>query len=91
MAGVQLYGGNSLYSCTRRLPAAATRRRTRRAFSVSYNRPFDGTIPQDGGRSYLFYAEYQMIRFVERNGYDVSYMSQRRRRANAAAAAQPRG
>ena len=46
------------------------------AFSVSYNRPFDGTITQDNGRSYLFYAEYQMIRFVERNGYDVSYTSQ---------------
>ena len=32
-------------------------------------------ITQDSGRSYLFYAEYQMIRFIERNGYDISYIS----------------
>ena len=51
---------------------------------MSYNRPFDGTIPQDGGRSYLFYAEYQMIRFIERNGYDASYISQPDVAANAA-------
>src|SRR4051794_26950440 len=53
------------------------------AFSVSYNRPFDGTITQDNGRSYLFYAEYQMIRFLERNGYDASYTSQGDVAANA--------
>ena len=68
----------------RRRARRATRRAYKGAFSVSYNRPFDGTITQDAGRSYLFYAEYQMIRFVERNGYDVSYTSQADVAANAA-------
>ena len=78
------YGGNSLYSCTVAVPARATRDAYKGAFSVSYNRPFDGTITQDSGRSYLFYAEYQMIRFIERNGYDASYTSQADVAANAA-------
>jgi hypothetical protein len=77
------YGGNSLYSCTSPCPPGNPRA-YQGAFSVSYNRPFDGTITQDAGRSYLFYAEYQMIRFVERNGYDVSYTSQADVDANAA-------
>ncbi|MDA0161538.1 DUF4082 domain-containing protein [Solirubrobacter ginsenosidimutans] len=69
------YGGNSLYACTVSCPPGNPKT-YKAAFSVSYNRPFDGTLPQDGGRSYLFYAEYQFIRFVERNGFDVSYTSQ---------------
>ena len=69
------YGGNSLYSCTSPCPPGNPSG-YKGAFSVSYNRPFDGTITQDNGRSYLYYAEYQLIRFVERNGYDVSYTSQ---------------
>jgi hypothetical protein len=69
------YGGNSLYSCTSPCPPGNPYA-YKGAFSVSYNRPFDGTITQDSGRSYLFYAEYQMIRFIERNGYDASYTSQ---------------
>jgi hypothetical protein len=69
------YGGNTLYSCTTPCPPGNPAG-YKGAFSVSYNRPFDGTIPQDTGHSYLFYAEYQMIRFIERNGYDASYISQ---------------
>ncbi len=76
------YGGNSLYSCTVACPPGSPNA-YKGAFSVSYNRPFDGTV-QDSGRSYLFYAEYQMIRFIERNGYDVSYTSQADADANAA-------
>ena len=83
------YGGNSLYSCTVACPPGSPNA-YKGAFSVSYNRPFDGTV-QDSGRSYLFYAEYQMIRFIERNGYDVSYTSQADADANAARAAQPQG
>ena len=79
-----LYGGNSLYRCSVACPPGNPGG-YKSAFAVSYNRPFDGTLPGDGGRSYLFYAEYQMIRFVERNGYDVSYTSQ----ADAAASAIP--
>src|SRR5512132_267228 len=77
------YGGNSLYSCTSPCPPG-NQNGYKGAFSVSYNRPFDGTITQDNGRSYLFYAEYQMIRFLERNGYDASYMSQADVAANLA-------
>jgi hypothetical protein len=46
------------------------------AVKVSYNRPF---ITRDGGggggpqMDWLFNAEYPMIRFLERNGYNMSY------------------
>ncbi|MCY4726965.1 DUF4082 domain-containing protein [Nocardioides sp. STR2] len=45
-----------------------------RAYKVSYNRPVltRGGI---GGRDFFFANEYPMVRFLERNGYDVSYMA----------------
>ena len=57
------YGGNSLYVGS---PAG-------RAYKVSYNRPITtrGTSPEDA----LFSAEFPMIRFLEANGYDISYTS----------------
>jgi methionine-rich copper-binding protein CopC len=57
------YGGNSLYVGS---PAG-------RAYKVSYNRPFTtrGNAPED----FVFNAEYPMVRFLEANGYDVSYVS----------------
>ncbi len=45
-----------------------------RAFKVSYNRPV-ATRGWSDGRDFLFSNEYPMIRFIERNGYDVSYIS----------------
>ena len=44
-----------------------------RAYKVSYNRPFTTreTAPED----WLFNAEYPMVRWLERNGYDVSYIT----------------
>jgi hypothetical protein len=68
------YGGNSLYSCTVACPAGNPDA-YKGANSVSYNRPFDGAISQDNGHSYLYYAEYQMIRFLEENGYDLTYVA----------------
>ncbi|MGQ0433019.1 MAG: N,N-dimethylformamidase beta subunit family domain-containing protein, partial [Microthrixaceae bacterium] len=55
------YGGNSLYSGS---PAG-------RAYKVSYNRPLTvrGTAPHES----VFGSEYPMVRFLEANGYDVSY------------------
>ncbi len=55
------YGGNSLYEGS---PAG-------RAYKVSYNRPFDtnAETPED----FVWNAEYPMVRFLEANGYDVSY------------------
>ncbi|WP_139190661.1 DUF4082 domain-containing protein [Actinokineospora iranica] len=41
-----------------------------RAFKVSYNRPY-----RNAGTSNFLNAEYPLIRFLERNGYDVSYLS----------------
>ena len=42
-----------------------------RAYKVSYNRPFTtrGTAPED----WVFNAEYPMVRWLEANGYNVSY------------------
>ena len=33
------------------------------------------TALDDSGHSWFMYAEYPMIRFLEENGYDVSYTS----------------
>ena len=66
------YGGNSLYTCTVACPPGNPGA-YKAAYAVSYNRPFDGSFAVDGGHSYLYYAEYQMVRWLEKNGYDVSY------------------
>jgi Domain of unknown function (DUF4082)/Fibronectin type III domain/Bacterial Ig domain len=67
------YGGNSLYSCTVACPPGNPGG-YKGAFKVSYNRPFH-TALDDQGRSWLTYTEIPMIRFLESNGYDVSYIS----------------
>jgi N,N-dimethylformamidase beta subunit-like, C-terminal/Domain of unknown function (DUF4082)/Fibronectin type III domain/Bacterial Ig domain len=67
------YGGNSLYSCTVNCPPGNPEA-YKGADKVSYNRPFH-TALDDQGRSWFMYTEYPMIRFLEANGYDVSYMS----------------
>ncbi|MGP5071867.1 DUF4082 domain-containing protein [Arthrobacter rhombi] len=45
-----------------------------RAYKISYNRPF-ATRAGIEARDFYFGAEYPMVRFLERNGYDVSYFS----------------
>ena len=45
-----------------------------RATKLSYNRPWS-TRSSVNGRDFLFSNEYPMIRFLEQNGYDVSYVS----------------
>ena len=60
------YGGNSLYMDSSSPPAS-------RAYKVSYNRPFRTVI--DSRPSWLFNAEYPMVRWLEANGYDVSYFT----------------
>ena len=68
------YGGNSLYQCTVACPPGEPAA-YKSAYKVSYNRPFH-TAEDDSGRSWLFTGpEYPMIRYLERNGYDVSYTS----------------
>jgi hypothetical protein len=67
-------GQQSLYTCSDLCPPVNPRT-YKGAFKVSYNRPFH-TAEDDTGRSWLFTgAEYSMIRFLEANGYDMSYVS----------------
>jgi hypothetical protein len=61
------YGGNSLYTGG---PGTSPSR----AYKVSYNRPFV-TRGVDNGQDWLFNAEYPMVRWLEANGYSVSYTS----------------
>src|SRR5262245_56254587 len=58
------YGGNSLY-------VGGPGTNPGRAYKVSYNRPF--TTRGTGSQDWVFNAEYPMVRWLERNGYDVSY------------------
>jgi Domain of unknown function (DUF4082)/Fibronectin type III domain/Bacterial Ig domain len=69
------YGGNSLYTCTVSCPPGEPKA-YKGAFAVSYNRPFSGGFVTDGGASYLYYAEYQMMQWLEKNGYEVSYTTE---------------
>jgi Domain of unknown function (DUF4082)/Bacterial Ig-like domain/Bacterial Ig domain len=45
-----------------------------RATKLSYNRPVT-VRGNNQGRDFLFSGEYPLIRFLERNGHDVSYIS----------------
>ena len=58
------WGGNSLY-------IGSPGQGPGRAYAVSYNRPFDtaAVTPKD----WFFASEYAMVRFMEQNGYNVSY------------------
>ncbi|WP_110182152.1 DUF4082 domain-containing protein [Nocardioides solisilvae] len=58
------YGGSSFYQ------GAANGR----AFKLSYNRPVL-TRGLQNGRDHFMGTEYPLVRFLERNGYDVSYLS----------------
>ena len=58
------YGGNNFYTG---LPAG-------RAYKLSYNRPFN-TRSVDNGQDWVFNAEYPMVRWLEANGYNVSYFT----------------
>jgi len=49
-----------------------------RAYAVSYNRPIitdTGQSWASGAQDYLFGADYAAISWLEKNGYDVSYIS----------------
>ena len=66
------YGGNSLYVNNSGTPIPGFNHATK----VSYNRPFytrSGGGGSGSSEDWLFNAEYPMIRWLERNGYHVSY------------------
>jgi hypothetical protein len=64
-----VYGGNSLY-------VGSVARSNGNAAKVSFNRPFStrgGGGGSGSSEDWLFNAEYPMVRWLESNGYDVSY------------------
>ncbi|MFI5107226.1 MAG: N,N-dimethylformamidase beta subunit family domain-containing protein [Terriglobales bacterium] len=61
------FGGHSLYGPT------GVFNNTQRAYKVSYNRPFHTRSLEPA--SWVFYAEYPMVRWLEANGYDVTYFT----------------
>jgi N,N-dimethylformamidase beta subunit-like, C-terminal/Domain of unknown function (DUF4082)/Bacterial Ig-like domain/Bacterial Ig domain len=66
------YGGNSLYQCTVNCPPGNPQL-YKGAFKVSFNRP---NVAASQGMQYSFFgAEFEMVEFLEANGYDVSYIS----------------
>jgi hypothetical protein len=72
------YGGNSLYYGTTNSGCGAFGQYScGRAYKVSYNRPFnlENEGPGYGTSNYIWYAEYPMVRWLEANGYNVSYIS----------------
>ncbi|MDR7309239.1 hypothetical protein J2S40_000297 [Nocardioides luteus] len=58
-----LYGGSSFYHGGE----------NGRAYKLSYNRPF--VTRHSPARDFYFANEYPLVRFLERNGYDVSYLA----------------
>ncbi len=60
------YGGNSFYQGGPGVNPG-------RAYAISYNRPFNtrAASPED----WVFNAEYPMVRWLEKNGFNVSYIS----------------
>jgi hypothetical protein len=66
------YGGNSLYFCSVACPPGRPLE-YKSAFKVSFNRP--DTAAALGPQYSFFGAEFQLVEFLEANGYDISYMS----------------
>ena len=62
------YGGQNLYGC-------GGWDLTCRAYKVSYNRPFTTRDFEQEMDTFVFSNEYPMVRFLEANGYDVSYFT----------------
>ena len=67
------YGGSSLYTCAAVCPPGEPTT-YKSAFKVSYNRP-NWSEEHSPGSSLFNGSEYGLIRFLEANSYDVSYLS----------------
>jgi hypothetical protein len=63
------YGGYSVYGPTDAFDL------TQRAYKVSYNRPSDTRTFGNEECTWVFGEEYPMVRWLESNGYDVSYFT----------------
>src|SRR5215472_14086122 len=69
--GYNVYSGKATGS-----PWCCSAQNPGRAVQVSYNRPFATRSDTPYGQDFFYYAEFPMIQFLEKNGYDVSYISQ---------------
>jgi methionine-rich copper-binding protein CopC len=69
--GYNVYTGHATGS-----PWCCSAQNPGRAVQVSYNRPFATRTDTPNGQDFFFYAEFPMVQFLEKNGYDVSYVSQ---------------
>ena len=69
--GYSLYVGNATGS-----PWCCSPLDPGRAVQVSYNRPFATRFDTPGGQDFFFATEFPTIEFLEKNGFDVSYVSQ---------------
>ena len=78
---------NSLYTCSINCPSGAPTA-YKGASKVSYNRPWH-TALDDSGRSWFMYAEYDQIRFLERERVRRQLHERARRRDQTVAPAQP--
>jgi len=67
------YGGSSLYGAWSSFDIAGSENDRSRGFMASYNRPL--TNRRANINDQFFNAEYPMVRWLERNGYDVSYFA----------------
>ena len=67
------YGGSSLYGAWSPADIAGGQDDRSRGFMASYNRPL--TNRRANINDQFFNAEYPMVRWLERNGYDVSYFA----------------
>jgi N,N-dimethylformamidase beta subunit-like, C-terminal/Domain of unknown function (DUF4082)/Bacterial Ig domain/3-keto-disaccharide hydrolase/Viral BACON domain len=63
------YGGSSFYGPSGQFDL------NNRGYKVSYNRPFTTRGFQQESATWVFGAEYPMVRWLEENGYDVSYFT----------------
>jgi len=63
------YDGSSLYGPSDQFDL------TQRGYKVSYNRPFITRGFAAESATWVFGAEYPMVRWLESNGYDVSYFT----------------
>ncbi len=75
--GANLYGDPSGKVDWDPIPGAGPHSQDR-AYAVSYNRPIitdNGQSYASGAQDYVFGADYAAIQWLEKNGYDVSYIS----------------
>ncbi len=65
------YGGQNFYGCGGGNGIVGNFSSNCRAYKISYNRPFQTRLSEP--QTWLFNAEYSMVRWLEANGYNVTY------------------